>query len=61
MNEEPIDLDDHENCGEDCEYCRAQARKRDAERYCDAQVAYYAPGGFFDTIFDGAFDAKERP
>ncbi len=47
----------HENCDrEDCLYCRAQAQKREAQHYCDAQVAYYAKGGFFDTIFDGAFD-----
>ncbi len=46
----------HENCDEDCEYCRARAKEREVQRYCDAQVAYYAKGGFFDTIIDGAFD-----
>ncbi len=49
----------HENCDEDCEYCQAQARKLEAQRYCDAQFAYYAKGGFFDTIFDGAFDENQ--
>ncbi len=32
----------HENCGEECEYCRAQARKREAEEFCTLQSEYYA-------------------
>ncbi len=42
MNDEPLDLEDHENCDEDCEYCRAQARKQEAEEFCTLQSAYYA-------------------
>lgn len=44
----------HEDCdlGE-CPYCQRIAKRRERQRYADAQVEYYRPGGFFDTIMGG--------
>ena len=51
----------HECDDEDCLICHALRERLEHERYADAQVAYYAPGGPFDILFDGAFDeSKEK-
>ncbi len=48
------------DCEEDsCPLCETIRKKREAEEYADAQQAYYAPGSFFDTLFDGAFDNEK--
>lgn len=50
-----------ESCDDDsCAECRRQLEKRNAKAYADAQAAYYAPGGFFDTIF-GFSEESEHP
>ena len=45
---------EHEGCDrEDCLYCRREAERREAERYVDAQIEYYRPGGVFDNLMGG--------